>query len=41
MNLSNDQVRQLKTNARSAYEQMFDKEMLLNQMDVHLMGEQQ
>jgi len=41
MNLDSHEIRQLRSNARSAYERMFEKEMLLNQMDVHLMGEQQ
>jgi glycosyltransferase involved in cell wall biosynthesis len=39
MRLNPEEVYQLRANARSAYEQMFEKEMLLNQMDIHLMGE--
>jgi glycosyltransferase involved in cell wall biosynthesis len=37
--LNVDGIDQLKRNARSAYETMFDKDMLLNQMDTHLLGE--
>jgi glycosyltransferase involved in cell wall biosynthesis len=39
MRLNPEEVKQLRANARNAYEQMFEKEMLLNQMDIHLMGE--
>ena len=39
MQLNADDINQLKRNARTAYEQMFDKDMLMNQMDTHLLGE--
>jgi glycosyltransferase involved in cell wall biosynthesis len=39
MRLNPEEVKQLRANARNAYEQMFEKEMLLNQMDIHLIGE--